>query len=73
MKLLVDATGQPGPAAWEAGSYAEGTADQPVTGISWYEAAAYAEFAGKSLPTVYSPSLIQSAWQRQETCLVCPS
>ncbi len=24
MKLLVDATGQPGPAAWEAGSYAEG-------------------------------------------------
>ena len=25
----------------------------PVTGISWYEAAAYAEFAGKSLPTIY--------------------
>jgi dienelactone hydrolase len=24
-----------------------------VTGISWYEAAAYAEFVGKSLPTVY--------------------
>jgi dienelactone hydrolase len=24
-----------------------------VTGISWYEAAAYAEFAGKSLPTIY--------------------
>ncbi len=25
----------------------------PVAGVSWYEAAAYAEFAGKSLPTVY--------------------
>ena len=25
----------------------------PVGGLSWYEAAAYAEFAGKSLPTVY--------------------
>ena len=29
----------------------------PVTGISWYEAAAYAEFAGKSLPTIYHWSL----------------
>ena len=27
--------------------------DLPVGGVSWYEAAAYAEFAGKSLPTVY--------------------
>ena len=25
----------------------------PVGGISWFEAAAYAEFAGKSLPTIY--------------------
>jgi formylglycine-generating enzyme required for sulfatase activity len=24
-----------------------------VAGVSWYEAAAYAEFAGKSLPTAY--------------------
>ena len=25
----------------------------PVAGISWYEAAAYTEFAGRSLPTIY--------------------
>ena len=48
-----DATGRTGPATWELGTYPEGQADFPVGGISWFEAAAYAEFVGKSLPTVY--------------------
>jgi formylglycine-generating enzyme required for sulfatase activity/dienelactone hydrolase/predicted Ser/Thr protein kinase len=48
-----DATGRPGPATWELGTYPEGKADFPVGGVSWYEAAAYADFAGKSLPTTY--------------------
>ena len=30
-----------------------GRDDYPVTGVSWFEAAAYARFRGKSLPTVY--------------------
>ena len=45
-----DATGRPGPSTWEGGRYATGKDDFPVSGVSWYEAAAYAEFAGKSLP-----------------------
>jgi hypothetical protein len=48
-----DLTGRPGPAEWQLGAYPEGAADVPVGGISWFEAMAYAEFAGKSLPTVY--------------------
>src|SRR5438105_12239481 len=51
--LFHDATGRPGPATWEVGGYPKGHEKSPVAGVSWYEAMAYAEFAGKSLPTAY--------------------
>lgn len=50
---FTDATGQPGPAGWIQGDYPEDQADYPVRGVSWFEAAAYAEFRGEALPTVY--------------------
>jgi formylglycine-generating enzyme required for sulfatase activity/dienelactone hydrolase len=53
VSLFRDATGRPGPATWEVGSVLKGLEKHPVAGVSWYEAAAYAEFTGKSLPTIY--------------------
>jgi len=48
-----DTAGRPGPTTWDVGSFPKGLEKHPVAGVSWYEAAAYAEFAGKSLPSVY--------------------
>ena len=52
-ELMIDSTGTPGPASWELGSYRDGEENFPVTGISWYEAQAYARFKGNILPPMY--------------------
>ncbi len=53
MKIFVDRTGRQGPANWEAGAYPDGQQNHPVTGVSWYEATAYAAYVKKELPTVF--------------------
>jgi len=53
LKLFVDKTGRQGPANWEAGTYPDGQENHPVTGVSWYEAAAYAAYMHKQLPTIF--------------------
>ena len=53
MTRFVDSVGQPGPAHWEMGDFPAGEADHPVCGVSWYEAAAYAAWANKTLPTLF--------------------
>jgi TolB-like protein/formylglycine-generating enzyme required for sulfatase activity len=53
VRQFIDLTGQPGPSTWQAGTYGDGTADYPVTGVSWFEAAAYCRYRGKELPTAY--------------------
>ena len=51
--LLKDSTGMMGPAKWEVGTYLEGSENLPVTGISWYEAMAYARYKGNILPPMF--------------------
>jgi serine/threonine protein kinase/formylglycine-generating enzyme required for sulfatase activity/cephalosporin-C deacetylase-like acetyl esterase len=67
MARFKDKAGRPGPAMWELGNYPEGQGDYPVTGVSWYEAAAYAEFVGKSLPTAHQWQKATGSWFASET------
>ena len=53
MKVFTDRTGLAAPRNWSQRQFPPGLADHPVTGVSWYEAAAYAAFRGKELPTVF--------------------
>ncbi len=51
MEEFVDQSGRPGPYTWMGGDFPQGEGDYPISGVSWYEASAYAEWKGMSLPT----------------------
>ena len=53
IKLFTDKYGQLGPANWSYGKFPSGLDDYPVTGISWFEAKAYAKFKNLKLPNIY--------------------
>ncbi len=57
-----DATLRLGLATWDVCTYPEGKDNFPVGGISWYEAAAYAKFVGKSLPSILHVNRAAYRW-----------
>ena len=53
MARFRDSTGLPGPRGWSGGAPPAGRDNHPVTDVTWYEAAAFAEWKGKKLPSIY--------------------
>jgi eukaryotic-like serine/threonine-protein kinase len=53
MTRFRDTTTLAGPRNWSRGAPPAGLENHPVTDVTWYEAAAFAEWKGKKLPTVY--------------------
>ena len=68
MAIFRDSAGQPGPKDWVQGQYPKGQDDFPVTGVSWYEAAAYAEFAVQKVCLLFITGIAPPQFLRGGHC-----
>jgi len=50
-KKFLDATGHTAPPTWTNGGFPSGTAQEPVVGVNWDDATAFAKWNNKRLPT----------------------
>ena len=50
-ELFTQSTEYPPPSHWNGGTCRHGEENLPVVGVNWHDAAAYAEWAGKRLPS----------------------
>ena len=53
IKNFVDKHDQFGPSNWSYGQFDDNGGNLPVTGVSWFEARAYARYAGFKLPNLF--------------------
>ena len=65
---MLDKSGKPGPSTWSYSKPLRGQEQHPVSGVSWYEADAYARWSGKSLPTVHQWASSASLGARAGLC-----
>ena len=73
VEQFTDQTGRPGPSTWRLGAYLEGEGDLPVGGVSWYEAAAYARFVGKEVPSTWHWARAARRFSRETSWVVTPN